>query len=177
MQSIEIRPLQYEELEDIWNIDRREVVENVYYLSGGQLMLKPDYFDIQGWPPGDHEKYTPIGQDCFRRGGAFFGAFTSGKIVGAAILESKFIGKEKDQLQIPFLHVSRDFRGQGLGRRLFEIASRTARQRGAKRLYISATPSENTIRFYINMGCILASEIDPHLYALEPEDIHLEFIL
>jgi len=177
MQSIAIRPLQYEEIEYIWNIDRREVVERCYYLIDGHLMLKPDFFDIQGWPPGDYEKYTPIGQDCFRRGGVFFGAFASGKIVGAVILESKFIGKEKDQLQLTFLHISRDFRGQGLGRRLFEIASQTARQRGAKRLYISATPSENTIRFYFKMGCTLASEIDPQLYALEPEDIHLEFIL
>ena len=40
---------------------------------------------------------------------------------------------------------------------------------------LSATPSENTVNYFPRLGCILASEIDPKLFALEPEDIHLEF--
>jgi hypothetical protein len=54
------------------------------------------------------------------------------------------------------------------------VAKATARERGAKRLYISATPSENTINFYLRRGCVVAAEVDPHLFELEPEDIHLE---
>ena len=45
------------------------------------------------------------------------------------------------------------------------------------KLYVSATPSENTILFYLSFGCKLASEVDPELFALEPEDIHLELVL
>jgi hypothetical protein len=41
-------------------------------------------------------------------------------------------------------------------------------------MYISATPSEHTVDFYMRLGCRLAAEPDPELYAFEPEDIHLE---
>jgi hypothetical protein len=47
----------------------------------------------------------------------------------------------------------------------------------ARRLYISATPSENTVNFYLRQGCVLARQIDPELFELEPEDIHLEYDL
>jgi hypothetical protein len=63
---------------------------------------------------------------------------------------------------------------QGLGSKLFELAKLAARQRGAKRLYISATRSENTVNFYMRLGCTLVKEPDPGLFALEPVDIHLE---
>ena len=41
--------LQREEIPLIWQIDRGEIVENIYSLQGGKLVLEPDYFDIQGW--------------------------------------------------------------------------------------------------------------------------------
>ena len=56
---------------------------------------------------------------------------------------------------------------------LFEKAVAKARETNARKLYISATPSENTINFYINMGCVVTQEIDEALFELEPEDIHL----
>jgi GNAT superfamily N-acetyltransferase len=70
--------------------------------------------------------------------------------------------------------VSRSYRHKGLGTRLFELAKATARRRGAKRLYISATPSENTVNFYLRLGCAVAAAPDQELFDLEPEDIHLE---
>ena len=36
-----------------------------------------------------------------------------------ALLDSNFIGKNRDQLQLKFLHASRDYRKQGLGRMLW----------------------------------------------------------
>jgi predicted N-acetyltransferase YhbS len=172
-----IRLLQRTEISLIWQIDRREIVQNIYVLKDGKLVLKPDYFDIQGWPPGEAELYTPFLLDCFDRSGTFWGAFENDVLVGVAILESKFIGTQHDSLQLKFLHVSRDVRKQGLGSRLFHMAAEKAKTLGAKKLYISATPSENTINYYLRLGCILATEIDPELYALEPEDIHLEFVI
>ena len=44
----------------------------------------------------------------------------------------------------------------------------------AKKLYISATPSKHTVDFYMSLGCKSASEINPELFELEPEDIHLD---
>lgn len=86
----------------------REVVENIYYVRDRKLVLKPDYFDIQGWPPGEAEHYTLILLDCYDLSGTFWGAFEDDLLVGVAILESKFIGSQYDTLQLKFLHVSRD---------------------------------------------------------------------
>lgn len=170
-----IRLLQRAEIPLIWQIDRREIIQNIYVLQGGTLVLKPDYFEIQGWPPGEEELYTSILLDCYDRGGTFWGAFENDRLVGVAILESKFIGSQQDTLQLKFLHVSQGYRKRGLGSRLFNLAAEKARIMGAKKLYISATPSENTVNYYSRLGCVLATEVDPELFALEPEDIHLEY--
>ena len=97
--------------------------------------------------------------------------------VGAAILENKFIGSRQDALRLKFLHVSRDCRKQGLGTQLFSRAIENARALGAKKLYISATPPENAIDYYLRFGGVPATEIDPELYALEPHDIHFEHVI
>lgn len=172
-----IRSLQREEIPLVWQIDRREIIQNIYHLRDGELVLVPDYFDVQGWPPGEAEHYTPMLTDCFDRGGMFWGAFEDEKIVGTAVLESKFIGTKHDTLQLKFLHVSRDQRKQGSAKKLFLLAVEKAESLGAKKLYISATPSENTINFYMHLGCTLTTELYPELFALEPEDIHLEYLI
>ena len=169
-----IRLLERDEIETVWSIDRREIIENIYYLENGELVLKDEYYDMQGWAPGESEQYTPILLDCFDRGGTFYGVFDDGQLVGAAVLESKFIGKNKDQLQLKFLQVSHDYRGKGLGRKLFEKAADKAKALNAKKLYVSATPSGNTIHFYMRMGCVVTEDVNVELFELESEDIHLE---
>jgi predicted N-acetyltransferase YhbS len=171
---ITARTLLRDESDLVWNIDRREVIDNIYYFENGALVLKPEHYDMQGWPPGGVEKYTPILRNCFDSEGWFYGLFDDARLVAVAVLEGKFIGKKKDKLQLEFLHVSREYRNIGLGRQLFELAKVTARERGARRLYVSATPSENTVNFYLRLGCIVTPEPDPELFALEPEDIHME---
>ena len=171
------RDLQRTEIERVWQIDRAEVIENVYCLEHGQLVLKPERWEISGWPPGEAALYTPLLIDCFDRGGWFYGLFDDDRLIGVAVLESRFIGPRGDLLQLKFMHVSCHYRNQGLGRRLFELAAAKARQHGARGLYISATPSENTINFYTRLGCFPTRVPDPELFALEPEDMHLEFTL
>ena len=172
-----IRELEREEVEQIWTIDRSEVIDNVYYLRDGELVLEREHYDVQGWPPGESEQYTPILYDCFDRGGTFYGAFENSELIGVAVLESKFIGRDRDQLQLKFLHISRSYRKRGLGRILFEKAVEKAREVSARRLYISATPSENTVDFYMHLGCVVTREVDQELFELEPEDIHLEYTI
>jgi len=171
---IDLRPLLREEIAQVWNIDRSEVIEQFYQLQDGVLVLRPKHIDVLGWPPGEAEKYTPILLDCFDRGGWFCGAFDDARLIGAAVLENRFIGRHMDQLQLKFLHVSHSYRRRGLGAQMFRRAMATARERGAHRLYISATPSENTVNFYAHLGCVVAREPNPDLLELEPEDIHLE---
>jgi predicted N-acetyltransferase YhbS len=172
-----IRLLQQDEIPRIWQIDRQEVIENVYYLRDGKLVLEPEYYEMQGWPPGEAEQYTPILLDCYDRGGFFWGAFENDTLVGVSVLESKFIGSGQEMLQLKLLQVNHDCRRQGLGTKLFNLAVEKAEALGAKKLYISATPSENTVNYYMRLGCVLATEIEPELFALEPEDIHLEYMI
>jgi hypothetical protein len=63
----------------------------------------------------------------------------------------------------------------GETRTLFETAVARARELGARQLYVSATPSENTVRFYLRLGCRVTDDVDATLFNLEPEDIHLVF--
>jgi len=172
---VQIRELERHEISDIWSIDRAEVVERVYYREGNELVLKSEHHDVKGWPPGEPERCGPILLDCVDHGGTFTGAFDGKILIGATVLESRFIGREKDQLQLKFLHVSRRHRGAGLGCTLFDKAVARAKELGARRLYISATPSENTVRFYRRRGCRVTDDIDAALFKLEPDDIHLEF--
>ena len=103
-----IRELKREEIDDVWQIDRREITNNVYYLRDGKLVLEPEHYDMKGWPEGEPELYTPILYDCFDRGGTFYGMFDGTALIAAAVLESKFIGRNKNQLQLKFLPVSRE---------------------------------------------------------------------
>lgn len=168
------RELRREEIGKIWTIDRSEVIEHLYYLEGGKLILKPERHDLKGWPTGAAERHTPTLVDCFIRGGWFYGLFDSEKLIAVIVLDNRFIGHAQDQLELKFFHVDNSYRRRGFGRRLIEAAKNEARRRGARRLYISAIPSQNSMDFYLRMGCVITREIDPELFAREPEDIHLE---
>ena len=172
MASLLLRPLARDELGLVWTIDRSELIEASYRLEDGELVLRPDPFEVRGWPPGEAEQYAALHEASYGRGGAFLGAFDGDRLAGVAVLDTVPLGARRDQLQLTFLHVSRDHRGQGLGARLFEHMRTLAHARGARYLYVSATPSENTVRFYQRRGCIVAREPDQELLALEPEDIH-----
>ncbi len=172
-----LRELRKDEIDLIWTIDRAEVIDGVYQLRDGHLVLIPEHFDALGWPPGEQEGYTPLLVDCFDRGGAFWGVFDGPQLAAVAVLDNKRIGKNADQLQLKFLHVGRPYRNQGLGRMLFTLAAQKAKALQARRLYISATPSKNTIHFYLGLGCVVTQEPDAELFELESEDIHLEYTL
>jgi predicted N-acetyltransferase YhbS len=174
---VQLRPLTRDEVELIWTIDRSEVHHHIYELRGGQLVRTPRYFEIPGWRPGAAEKETPVLLDCFDRGGTFFGVFDAEALVGMAVLESARVGRASDQIQLAYLYVSRAYRGRGVGTQLFEAAVSFAREADANALYVSATPTENTVDFYLNRGCVLAPEPDPRLLAAEPDDIHLLYLL
>jgi len=175
--TIRGRILSRDEIAEIWTIDRSEVVDAAYELRGGALVLRPVQYDVRGWPPGEPQKDAPILEACHDHGGWLYGLFDDRQLAGAAVLEGRFIGRSGDQLQLKFMHVGKSHRGRGLGRRLFELARVEALRRGAKRLYVSATPSRHTIDFYLRLGCVVTPEPDAELLELEPEDIHLEYAL
>lgn len=162
-----------DEVTQVWGIDRSETIDAIYYLENDVLVLKPEHYDMSGWPPGEAQIYMPLLIDCFDRGGWFYGLFDPDKMIGVAILENKFIGRQNDLLQLKFMHVSHTYRKRGFGHQLFDLAKSDAARRGARGIYISATPSENTVNFYLKLGSRVTTDPDPELFHLEPDDIHL----
>ena len=172
-----MRLLTRDEVELIWTIDRSEVHHYTYELREGELVRVPNYFEVPGWRPDAAAKETPVLLNRFDRGGTFLGVFDAEALIGMSVLESARVGPGRDQMQLAYLYVSRTFRGRGVGMRLFEAAVSLAREAGAKALYVSAAPTENTVDFYLNRGCVLAPEPDPALLAAEPDDIPLVYLL
>jgi GNAT superfamily N-acetyltransferase len=174
---VAIRALTRNEIDLIWTIDRSEVHHHIYRNVDGDLTLVPAYFDVPGWHPKMVETDRIKLRECFDRGGIFVGDFQADRLVGVAVVDAQPIEAAADHLQLLYLYVSRHARGQGVGTRLFEEAAAEARALGAKALYISAAPTENTVNFYLRRGSSLLADPDPDLFAAEPEDIHLGYPL
>ncbi|GAJ06623.1 unnamed protein product [marine sediment metagenome] len=172
-----IRDIKREEIKEVRELDKNEIVKQIYYYRNGRLVLEDEYYDIKSWNLEELERIIRDLYDLYDRGGVFYGAFKNHKLIGIIALETKFIGSNNDQLQVVFLHVAHDFRDKGLGSNLMNLVTKRARNMGAKKLYIPATPSMHTVDFYMGLGCKLASEINPELFKLEPEDIHLELLI
>jgi GNAT superfamily N-acetyltransferase len=171
---LQFRGLARDEIDRIWTIDRREHIANSHRLVDCTLRLEPLNVDVPGWNDDTIARTTPLLYEMSSRGARFFAAFDGAQLAGVSVLDTLPRGASGDLLQLAFMHVGRDYRGQGLGRRLLEQARDAARELGARGLYISATPSEATIRFYQGCGATLLAAPDLELLALEPEDIHLE---
>lgn len=173
---MEVRRLGTEDLGLIGSIDRSEVVSTGYRVRGGELISYEVDWEIPNWDPagaGDHSVAGQMGTwvPVLERGGLLMGSFTGqGDVAGLSILEPDF---EPGLAWLAFLHVGRPYRRQGVAGRLWEEADRIAAEAGANCMYISATPSESAVKFYLSRGCRLADPPHPTLFANEPEDVHL----
>ena len=61
----------------------------------------------------------------------------------------------------------------GLARQLLRMVVAMAEEHGAEELYVSATESESAVGFYLSQGFRPTDKPDPHLFELEPKDIHM----
>ncbi|MBN2220342.1 MAG: GNAT family N-acetyltransferase [Kosmotogaceae bacterium] len=175
----EIRPITLNDLEikALKNYDRYQTTGVIKLKEpDGSFVCIHDEF-IDDW---DSEKKVEVVQrlrSCMESGGFVAGAFLQNSIVGFASVENSFFGSENQYLEMPFMHVSRELRGKGIGRKLFALCCENAKKRGARKLYISTHPSIESQGFYESLGCLPASEINEEIYSREPFDIQLEFSL
>jgi predicted N-acetyltransferase YhbS len=177
MKKMLIRLLERDEIEKVRKIDRSELVEQLYYYDHGKLNIKDVFINDPGWTPSEIESHAKHLYKLYDSGGYLYGAFEGDKLAGIATLGKYFIGSAKNQLIVTFFHVDAQFRKQGIGTALMNTIITGAKALGAKKLYISATPSKNTINFYFNRGAFLTKELNSELFELEPEDIHLDLEL
>lgn len=171
---MDYRNMTLEVLKDFWDIDRKEIINHVYYYRQGKLELEEEYYDVKGFQEGEQEALYDRQIKILKEGGFVIGCYDADKLVGITSVENKLRGSNEDYIKMDILYVSAKYRRKGVARALMLEAIKAARSLNGKKLYISATPSENTVNFYFSMGCELTKEIDDALFKLEPYDIHLE---
>ena len=177
MSKIEYRRLSREEISKLSQIDRTEIIDDVYYMRDGALVLEKEHHDVPQWSDADKQRRIEGLQQVFDQGATFYGAFDGNNLVGMSVLDHNPVRSGEKRLNLEGLWVSHGYRGSGVGRKLFQLAADEARERKAKAMYVSATPSKNTVHFYQRLGCKSAEPVDAYLYKNEPDDIHLELNL
>ena len=177
MSQIKYRKLSQEEINKHSQIDRTEIIGEVYYMRNGTLVLEKEHHEVPEWNEAQKQRRIEGLQKAFDKGATFNGAFDGDKLVGMSVLDHNPVKSGDNRLNLEGLWVSHQYRGKGIGKKLFEIAAKEAKERNAKTMYVSATPSQNTVHFYKRLGCKRAEPIDEYLFEKEPEDIHLELKL
>lgn len=171
-----LRMLSPHELVRIREIDRSEILTHLYRVVDGNLVGYPVHIDVPNWetsePDHQHGVQQRIDkwQNVLRSGGTLIGAENGDRLAGFAIFRP-YLTSEMGELTALF--VSRPYRRQGLARRLVAAVEELARQTRSRQLYVSATPSDSAVGFYIACGFAPARIPHPERFAAEPEDIHM----
>jgi ribosomal protein S18 acetylase RimI-like enzyme len=170
---LEIKALANSDIFRLKEIDRTERIRRIYTYKEGELEQETVIMKV---PPWSDEKVDDLINGItpeLDKGGILLGALDGRKLAGVAVLGNRSICGDEEMLQMVFLHVSEKYRRRGIAGKLMEEVVGRAKEEGAKRLYISATPSDSAIGFYFSLGSKLAPKVDKELYKKEPEDIHL----
>lgn len=172
---ITIRSMDRSEVPRIAEIDRSEHVTTGYVYEHGELRAEFMDWRVPRWPPtGDGfsvEHMTAGILPVLDSGGTMLGAFEeNGTLVGFGVWR---YGLAERMAQLDAIFVSNGYRRKGIATKLLSRIVGLARADGADWLYVSATPSESAVGFYVSQGFHLAEELNEDLYLLEPEDIHM----
>ena len=172
---IEVRPMRASDLPRVGEVDRSERITRLYAYRGGSLESRAVDEAVPPWSTtGDHEHSVPALVESWRpileRGGALLGAFEGDTLAGFAIYRPRLAA---DVANLAALYVDREHRRRGVASRLAAEVVRRARADGARRLYVSATPSDSAIGFYRRHGFEPTDRPHPALFAREPDDIHM----
>jgi GNAT superfamily N-acetyltransferase len=174
---IEVKALALEDCNRIRDIDASQYIGKAWRDVDGHLQLVEIHYYDPSWPNGyethlRHLVETVVGD------GLAVGAFDHRqKMIGFVAVGRDFFGETARYVLLDQLFITREARGKGLGRKLFEAAAEGARQWGAEKLYICAGSAEETIAFYRALGCKEAAEVNRALFDGDPRDLQLEFVL
>lgn len=151
---------------DLDGFDRSQEVERVYIRENGRLRLIDRVWTMD-WSP-EHKR--EVAAELLADKGISYVAYDHEKIVGFVSVARKLHGS---RMVLDIIQVDRAFRGQGIGRQLFELAVAEAEKAGAKELYISACCSQETVNFYKAMGAQVTDDPIPAIAEAEPYDIQM----
>ena len=173
-----IKKLAPSELERIGEVDRREHVTLKYVQQDGELTTEAVDWNVPRWATDGSAFSTQVRiakwKPIVEQGGAMFGALMDDNLCGFAVVN---LVSFEDLPELTALFVSRDWRKQGVGRKLTYAACEFARQSGADMLFASSNNSEAAVRFYLAEGFELAELVHPKLHetlhSIDPEGIHM----
>lgn len=155
---------------------RRQVVTKCWRRVKNEWVIQDDPF-IDDWNNEDYQELILALRNTIAQGGVVFGAFENNVLKGFAAVENKLFGKNREYLDLSFIHVSQDMRNSGIGKMLFSLAKDWAKSHGGKKLYISGHSAVESQAFYKAMGCVEALEYNLAHVEKEPFDCQLECLL
>lgn len=174
----EYRKLSIEEAERISEIDATNYIKNVWRINedtGEYSLVEINWTDTE--LPNGYEWHLNRLKETMINGGAAFGCFDEGILVGYGSVDKELMEKNEQYALLDQLFVSKDQRGNGIGKNLFLMCAKQAKEYGAKKIFLCAGSAENTIAFYKKLGCVSAVERNERLYEEDPRDIQLEYKL
>ena len=110
-------------------------------------------------------------------GGKAVGCFDNDTLIGYSVVNANLFGSSKEYVLLDQIFISKNYRGKGIGKELFQFSCELARQMKARKLYICAGSSEDTVAFYFKLGCKEATEVNQDLYEMDSNDLQLEYVL
>ena len=157
--------------------DRYQEITKMWWAEGDQKVVKEVRF-VENWSKEKKQNEVLLElKEIARDGGYVYGAYDDTNLIGFAALGGDFLDEHQEYIQVIQMQVSFGYRGNGIGKRLFQSCIDQALLLGARKLYISGHPSIETQAFYTKLGCVDAVWVDSRLKALEPHDCHLEYVL
>ena len=174
--TVDYRTLEPTELERIREIDRTERIEALYVQHGTRLEERMGDFSARAWfleGDGEHSVAALLRmiEQRIDAGATAVGAFAADRLVGLGVVLPHI---RPSTAQLVALYVSDGHRGRGIGGRLSDELERIAQEAGDLEMVVSATPSTNTVHFYLGRGFEPMVEPLPELYELEPDDVHMQ---
>jgi GNAT superfamily N-acetyltransferase len=177
-EEIKIRDLERAELARVREIDRTEGIDVIYRQHGPGLEEVPGEWSAQPWHEGEGEHSVAQQHAALigfaDAGGIALGAFRGDRLVGIGVVVPHL---RPGIAQLAYLQVSDGYRSSGIGKRLCDLLEERAIKSGDTEMVVSATPSVNTVRFYLNRGFRPVVDPLPELFELEPDDVHLRMNL
>ena len=155
---------------------RHQMVTKCWRKENGEWIIKEAPF-VDDWTENDYQMLISCLRNTLRSNGFVYAAFYDGELKGFVSVEPEIFGGEQGYYDLSSIHVSEDMRNKGIGRTLFLAAKEWARQKGGKKLYISAHSAIESQAFYKSMGCVEAEIYNQKHVDKEPYDCQLECIL
>lgn len=155
------------------HFDRTQIVTKCWRKIDGEWLIVDSPF-IDNWSKEDYMSGVNYLKRVITCCGYVVGAFCDGQLKGFMSVEPEIFGNNFKYMCLSNIHVSKDMRAMGIGKELFRLAKKWAKEHNAEKLYISAHSAIESQAFYRAMGCIEAVEYNKECVDREPYDCQLE---